>query len=337
MARGKLRYEVEFPVWQSVFVPHWTTSTWRFPVFPSRTHSFAEIPFWLLGTFFWNRICLSFAIHTQTSSHSFDMTPPSSSTDDDLQEIRLDDNAHAELQCRSTRPVCLCGPVHEILLVIVAAFIGATFLTLHRGTIVITDSIKHSLSMDTSSTSWIPAGSGLTAGVFLLPLAHIADRCPALSRKTLLLGSLFLFALVTGLITLCRDGIVLDVMLGLAGILAAAQLPVISSLLTSVYSVPSTRRHCVFTFVLAGGNSIAVVFGGIGSGLTATYTRDWRASFVYIAIMFGIVLVIAVFTIPNLRKAAPFPENMADGPEEQYALLASGTRGAVEKHEMRGD
>lgn len=126
-------------------------------------------------------------------------------------------------------------------------------------------------------------------------------------------------------------------MLGLAGVLAAAQLPVMSSLLTSVYSVPSTRRHCAFTFFLAGGNSIAVVFGGVGSGLAATYTRDWRASFVYIAILFGTVLVVAVFAIPNLRKAGPYPEIVGQDPEEQNALLVSGTRGAVEKHKMRAD
>lgn len=94
------------------------------------------------------------------------MTPPVSSSADDLQDIRLDDNAHAEQQHLSARPGCLCGPVHEILLVIVAAFVGATFLTLQRGTIVITDSLKHSLSIDVSGTSWITASSGL---VFVAP------------------------------------------------------------------------------------------------------------------------------------------------------------------------
>lgn len=93
--------------------------------------------------------------------HSFDMTPlqPPSSIDG-LQDIRLDDNAHAEQQHHSSRPACLRGPVHEVVLVVVAAFVGATFLTLQRGTIVITDSLKHSLSMDASGTSWIISSSG---------------------------------------------------------------------------------------------------------------------------------------------------------------------------------
>lgn len=126
-------------------------------------------------------------------------------------------------------------------------------------------------------------------------------------------------------------------MLGLAGILAAAQLPVMSSILTSVYSIPSTRRHCVFTIFLTGGNTIAVIFGGIGSGLAATYARDWRASFVYIAMLLVVVLVVAVFAIPNLRKDGPYPEDIVQDPEEQNALLTSGPRSAVKKTESRTD
>lgn len=159
-----------------------------------------------------------------------------------------------------------------------------------------------------------------------------------MSRKTLLLGSLALFSLVTGLTSLCRDGIVLDVMLGLAGVLAAAQIPVMSSLLTSIYSVPSTRRHCVYTFFLAGGNSIAVVFGGVGTGLAATLARNWRASFVYIAVLFVIVLVVAVFTIPNLRNPGQYSASVTRDFEERNVLLEpSDLRGPMEKHEIRAE
>ncbi|ROV99571.1 hypothetical protein VPNG_07726 [Cytospora leucostoma] len=265
------------------------------------------------------------------------MTPPSSSTDAGLQDICLDDDAHAEQQHPSTRPPCLRGPVHEILLVIVAAFIGATFLVLQRGTIVITESLKHSLSLSASGTTWITASSGLTAGVFFLPLAHIADRCPHISRRTFLLGSLALFSIVTGLTALCQDGIVLDVMLGLAGVIAAAQLPIMSGLLTSIYAVPSTRLHCIFTLFLAGGNFIAVVFGGISFGIVATSAKSWRASFVYIAVLFVIILVLAVLTIPDLPKDKPYSESMDQCPDEQYALLGTEHVGAMKRNEIKAD
>lgn len=173
--------------------------------------------------------------------------------------------------------------------------------------------------------------------MFLLPLAHVANRCPAASPRSLLLGSLALFSLITGLAALCRDGIVLDVVLGLAGILAAAQTPVMSSLLASVYSAPSTRRQCVFTFFEAGANSIAVVFGSLGSGLVATLTRDWRASFVYIAVLLAIVLSVAIFAIPSTPEVGPYSASMARHHEEQNALLGSEVRGTVEKRGIRED
>lgn len=126
-------------------------------------------------------------------------------------------------------------------------------------------------------------------------------------------------------------------MLGLAGISAAAQGPVMSSLLASVYAAPSTRRHCVFTLFLAGGDSIAVVFGGLGSGVAATLTGDWRASFVYIAVLFAVVLVIALFVIPKVPKARPYSTIMAQHPEEHNSLLGSEARGPVEKREAVAD
>lgn len=126
-------------------------------------------------------------------------------------------------------------------------------------------------------------------------------------------------------------------MLGLAGVLAAAQLPVMSSLLASVYHAPSTRRHYAFTFFLAGGNFIAVIFGGLGFGLSATLTRDWRTSFVYLAVMFFVVLLVAVFTVPNLRKAVPYPEIMVQDSEEHIALLTSEPGKPGKRHDMRTD
>lgn len=82
-------------------------------------------------------------------------------TPDELHDVFLDDGDPVEAQGRkSTRPQCLQSIFHEISLVLVAAFIGATFLVLQRGTVVITKSIKETLSMDASGTSWITASSG---------------------------------------------------------------------------------------------------------------------------------------------------------------------------------
>lgn len=85
----------------------------------------------------------------------------------------------------------------------------------------------------------------------------------------------------------------------LTGIAASANIAIMGSLLCSVYTTPSPRRNVIITMFLAGGNSVGVIFGGIGSGLVAT-GWNWRASFVYMAIVFVLVAVVGFFAIPNL-------------------------------------
>lgn len=78
-----------------------------------------------------------------------------------LDELSLDEEASSEgHQQPSSRPQCLSGPAHEVLLVLVAAFTGASFLLLQRATMVLTDTIRHSLQLDLSDMSWMSASSG---------------------------------------------------------------------------------------------------------------------------------------------------------------------------------
>lgn len=124
-----------------------------------------------------------------------------------------------------------------------------------------------------------------------------------------------------GLITLVRNGIIFDVILGVAGLSSAAHIPIMSSLLTSIYAVPSTRRYCVFTFFLAGGNAFSVVFGGLGFGLVeAILDVGWRPSFVYIAILFSVVTVAGALIIPNMPRDHP-PNPIPSHSEDRDGLL----------------
>lgn len=79
---------------------------------------------------------------------------------EDLQDVRLDDGAQSECQRKSTRPECISGIFHEILLALVTAFIGATFLILQRSSMVVTDTVRHSLGTDMSATAWMLASPG---------------------------------------------------------------------------------------------------------------------------------------------------------------------------------
>lgn len=84
----------------------------------------------------------------------------SSSSEEDLDDIHLDDNVQLEDQRRSSRPECLPGPIHEIFLILVAALTGATFLILQRAIMVITNTVRQSLQLNMSAVAWLTAGSG---------------------------------------------------------------------------------------------------------------------------------------------------------------------------------
>lgn len=89
-----------------------------------------------------------------------------------LDELSLDEEASSEGQQQpSSRPQCLSGPAHEILLVLVAAFTGASFLLLQRATMVLTDTIRHSLQLDMSDMSWMSASSGYVLCIVWVPNA----------------------------------------------------------------------------------------------------------------------------------------------------------------------
>lgn len=132
-----------------------------------------------------------------------------------------------------------------------------------------------------------------------------------------------LFSLTIGLTTLTSNGIVLDALLGVAGLACAAHIPIMSSLLTSIYVVPSTRRHCVFTFFLAGGNAFSVIFGGLCSGLVDTAMEgDWRGSYVYVAVLYAIIAVVGAVVIPNMPRTHSMHAIMSPT-EDRYTLLGS--------------
>lgn len=94
-----------------------------------------------------------------------------------------------------------------------------------------------------------------------------------------------------------------------------------SSLLTSIYTVPSTRRHCVFTFFLAGGNAFSVIFGSVGSGLVDTaMDGDWRGSFVYVSVLYALVAIVGAVVIPNMPRTQSMPI-VTSRSEDRYTLL----------------
>ncbi|KAF2121300.1 major facilitator superfamily domain-containing protein [Lophiotrema nucula] len=166
------------------------------------------------------------------------------------------------------------------------------FLT---GSVNVTSSFAaRDLGMSTAEVIWMNAASSLSSGALLLFFGSIADL---FGRKTMFIGSMFLFALFNLAAGFAKNGLTLDVLNGVMGIWSASAVPPAQGMLGVIYDKPSQRKNKVFG-CFSAGNPLGFVCGIIFSGI-ATQIFNWRAGFWLIAIVYALVTVLAVFTVPN--------------------------------------
>ena len=134
----------------------------------------------------------------------------------------------------------------------------------------------------------------LTSGSFLLSFGKVADL---FGRRSMFIISLFLFAVVALATGFSRNGITLDVLNGIMGLLSASAVPPAQGILGSIYEKPSRRKNYAFA-CFSAGNPLGFVFGSICSGI-ATQLFGWHASFWLLAIIYLVVTIIAYFTVPE--------------------------------------
>ncbi|KAI0008098.1 MFS general substrate transporter [Xylariaceae sp. FL0662B] len=231
------------------------------------------------------------------SSHNPREPPP-----DDLQDVCLNDGAGETRPPLPPggRPELLKNSVHECLFIALIAFAAATPVFLQRSVVVVVGSISEVLHMTPAQTAWATASSGLTTGAFLLPLGHVADTCPILPRKTLLIISLIVFSLLTVCTSFSPNGIVLDVISGLTGVACAANIPVAVGILSLTYPKSSRRKNMVFSSFLMG-TPAATIIGGLGSGALAIEI-SWKAPFIALAALYAVIAALAWVFVPNVSE-----------------------------------
>ncbi|KAI0143863.1 MFS general substrate transporter [Hypoxylon sp. NC0597] len=230
---------------------------------------------------------------------------------EELHEVCLDDDAR-DTRCplpSGSRPECLKNAAHECIFVALIAFAAATPVFLQRSVVVVAGSISGALQMTPAQIAWATASSGLTTGAFLLPFGYIADTCPILPRKTLLIASLVAFCLLVSCTSFARNGIVLDVISGLTGVACAANVPIAVGILSLVYPTASRRKNMVFSSFLMG-TPTATIVGGLGSGALAI-EMSWKAPFIALAAFYAVISGLACVFVPNV----PEPEAI-DGEAE---------------------
>ncbi|KAI9657955.1 MAG: hypothetical protein M1821_002612 [Bathelium mastoideum] len=191
------------------------------------------------------------------------------------------------------RPECFKNTLQEVLFVLTTTMAIAMGSFVTGSVTVVSSFIGKDLNMTTAEITWITSASSLAGGAFLLFFGRVADL---FGRKTLFLGSLFLFAVFCLAAGFSKNPITLDVLNGVIGFTTASAVPPAQGMLGVIYEKPSKRKNYAFA-CFSAGNPLGFVFGTIFSGI-ATQLFNWRASFFLLAIIYLAFTIVAIFTVP---------------------------------------
>ncbi|KAK3307478.1 major facilitator superfamily domain-containing protein [Chaetomium strumarium] len=198
------------------------------------------------------------------------------------------------------RPACFPSTPLEIAFVLQATMATATSSFFQGASAIITASIGRDLGMSQGEITWITASTALTAGAFQLGLGQMADL---LGRKATFIVGMASFSVFALLVAFARNPFWMDVVCGVLGVCAAMVVPPAIGIMGAAYGTPSKRKNLAFS-AFSAGNPLGFVFGSVVSGV-ATMVVNWRASYVLIAIVWVVLAVLAVWTIP---KVEAYPE-----------------------------
>ncbi|KAE8403212.1 major facilitator superfamily domain-containing protein [Aspergillus pseudonomiae] len=191
------------------------------------------------------------------------------------------------------RPAAFSSTIQEILFVAVATM-AIAMSSLLTGTItVLTSQVQRDLNMTTAELTWLTSASSLASGSFLLFFGRLADL---FGRKALFIGGMAFFAVFALAAGFSKTPMQVDILNGVMGLMSAASVPPAQGMLANIYEKPSKRKNRVFA-CFSAGNPLGFVFGSIFSGI-ATQLFNWRASFFLLAIIYVVIVAIALVTVP---------------------------------------
>lgn len=200
-----------------------------------------------------------------------------------------------ELQRTTTNAssVVLASKARTISLVITLT--GAAFLnTLSvQAAVIVLPTIGDDLGIPAARQQWIVSAYSLTFGCFLLLWGRLADVYG--KRLIFIWGSAWVAA-CTIAIPFCPDEISFDVLRGLQGLGAAANVPTAIGILGVTFP-PGKAKNYAFSFYSAGA-PMGSVFGNILGGVVGQYA-SWKWIFWILAIIAAVVTASGYFIIPQ--------------------------------------
>lgn len=177
---------------------------------------------------------------------------------------------------------------------LVVTLTGAAFLnTLSvQAAVIVLPTIGRDLNIPSARQQWIVSAYSLTFGCFLLLWGRLADVYG--KRLIFIWGSAWV-CIVTLICPFMPDEISFDVMRGLQGLGAAANVPTAIGILGVTFP-PGKAKNYAFSFYSAGA-PMGSVFGNILGGVVGQYA-SWKWIFWILAIIAAVVTLAGQFVIP---------------------------------------
>ncbi|KKY34188.1 putative major facilitator superfamily protein [Diaporthe ampelina] len=198
------------------------------------------------------------------------------------------------------RPECFKNTAQEVSFVTQATIAMASNPFLTGATSTVTATIGRELGMTQGQVSWIAASTTLAAGSFQLALGQLSDL---LGRRMLFLWGMGSYAVFVLLVGFAQNPFWMDIVLGVLGVSSAMIVPPAGGILGAAYGRPSKRKNLAFS-AFTSGKSLGTVAGSITCGIAARLF-NWRASFYFIAILFALAFLHALWAVPSVEAFEP--------------------------------
>ncbi|KAJ4389897.1 hypothetical protein N0V93_007369 [Gnomoniopsis smithogilvyi] len=228
------------------------------------------------------------------------VTRAPSAFEQDLEAPRTLSRVQSLVQAVGQRPACFKNTIQEVSFVTQATIAMSTTTFLVGATSIVTASIGADLGMSQAEIVWIAAASTLTAGAFQLTVGQLADL---LGRKLVYLAGMGSFAVFVLLLGFATNPFWMDIVLGVLGISCAMVVPPAGGILGAAYEKPSKRKNMAFA-AFSAGNPTGFVLGSITCGI-ATMLFSWRATFYFIAMLWAVFFLHALWAVPNVEAFNP--------------------------------
>lgn len=107
------------------------------------------------------------------------------------------------------------------------------------------------------------------------------------------------------IVSFAKNPFWMDILCGVLGLASAMTVPPAIGILGAAYAEPSRRKNWAFA-CFSAGNPLGFAAGSLVSGV-ASRIFDWRAAFVFLAIVWAVFAVAAFWIVPSVEAFEPAP------------------------------